>query len=389
MQDIRLVGNDGEYLNLETQEGDKFRLILDDSLRSAIKRDPTVRLDAVTISPREIQDAIRAGVKAEEVASKYSVAQDYVDKFAQTVVDEIGHIIASAQAVRIAIAADRFSDATQHSFGEVVAERIFSSGGSAVVWNASKHEGLPWHVVVTFETEAGPEKAIWAFDQRKLILSPENEPAIKISAAEHSSLVPTPKLRPIDVDFETEPEGVTQVIDIPKSEPVLKPVPSAPEPRGSERLVPEPTDSEPTGPELTVLEPSASKSSMPANVESISAVSTAEHSKLSAIEELTRASVESAVVQDMPLSATADLLEALRKKRAASSVSGVSKAPTSAGNVGSESHTPAAASEVDSKPEAGSIQVSPEIAPEPVVAKKGRPSMPSWDEIVFGTKADD
>jgi hypothetical protein len=379
MQDIRLVGNDGEYLNLETQEGDKFRLILDDSLRSAIKRDPTVRLDAVTISPREIQDAIRAGVKAEEVASKYSVAQDYVDKFAQTVVDEIGHIIASAQAVRIAIAADRFSDATQHSFGEVVAERIFSSGGSAVVWNASKHEGLPWHVVVTFETEAGPEKAIWAFDQRKLILSPENEPAIKISAAEHSSLVPTPKLRPIDVDFETEPEDVTQVIDIPKSEPVLKPVPSAPEPRGSERLVPEPTDSEPT----------ASKSSMQANVESIGPVTTAEQSKLSAIEELTRASVESAVVQDTPLSATADLLEALRKKRAASSVSGVSKAPTSAGNVGSESHTPAAASEVDSKPEAGSIQVSPEIAPEPVVAKKGRPSMPSWDEIVFGTKADD
>jgi transposase len=44
MQDIRLVGNDGEYLNLETQSGDKFRLVLDESLRAAVKRDKSVQL---------------------------------------------------------------------------------------------------------------------------------------------------------------------------------------------------------------------------------------------------------------------------------------------------------------------------------------------------------
>jgi hypothetical protein len=347
MQDIRLVGNDGEYLNLETQSGDKFRLVLDESLRAAVKRDSSQRLDAINISPREIQDAVRAGASAQDVASQHSVPLDYVEKFALTVIDEIGHIIASAQAVRVAIAADRYSEATQLEFGEVVAERIANASGKNAVWSAIKFEGLPWHVTVTYDLGETQVAAVWSFDQRKLVLSPENEAAIKLSAGDHASSIPAPKLRTVDTD-----DVQTQVISLPK---------------------PAEAPAEPT---IAVVP---------------------EVSRISAIEELTRASVAtnkysegfaeepSAIEPVQQLTETADLLEALRRKRAEANKSEpatIVEEPVVTQVVEPVAVEPAPAEPAPAEPA--------EVAPAPIsTAKKGRPSMPSWDEIVFGTKTED
>ncbi len=345
MQDIRLVGNDGEYLNLETQAGDKFRLVLDDSLRAAVKRDSSVQLDSVAFSPRAIQDAVRGGLSALEIAEKHSIPLDYVDKFAQTVIDEIGHIIASAQSVRIAIAADRYSDATQLEFGEVIASRIASAGGSSLQWSAGKIEGSPWQVTVTYVSNNTEISAVWSFDQRKLILSPENEAAVKLSAGELTSHAPAPKLRAM------EEADSTVVIELPTQI-------EAP-------------------PALSVVSP---------------------------IEQLTRSSVlaaeaqaktidmESGYAADETLSETADLLEALRRKRA-------NKIEESTGSslqkkVSSDEVTVSVSTESESSLEAevdAEVEVVLDLEAAPVIPtpKKGRPSMPSWDEIVFGTKTDD
>ena len=336
MQDIRLVGNDGEYLNLETQSGDKFRLVLDESLRAAVKRDNTAQLDTINISPREIQDAVRAGESPESVAAKNSIPLDYVEKFALTVIDEMGHIVASAQAVRIAVNADRYSEATQLEFGEVVAERIQALNGKNATWSAIKHEGSPWQVTVSYETDGKPVAAIWSFDQRKLILSPENEVAVKFSTGNHAS---APKAR-------TEEPNATQVISLPTAVSI--------------------EEDEPVTPVIT-------------SVPGIAAVP--DITPVSAIEELTRASVSDFVADEVqseesPLSATADLLEALRKKRAQASVA-------------AEPEVAEVAEVVEAAEEPKTLPVE-EIAPAPIApVKKGRPSMPSWDEIVFGTKTED
>ena len=342
MQDIRLVDSDGEYLNLETQGGEKFRLVLDDSLRSAIKRDSQVFLDSVSISPREIQDEVRAGASAEEVAAKYSVPLDYVEKFALTVVDEIGHIIASAQTVRISVEADRFSEATHIEFGEVLDGRLRKINASNAVWSATKLDGSPWMVTVGYDAPEGNASAVWSFDPRKLVLSPENESAVRLSAGDFAASAATPKLRQLEPTVES-----TRVIELPRQE---------------------------------TQEPG------------IATPLAAPVSPVSSIEELTRSSIraiEDAVeetqtpdVQEAPelvephqaeepaqLSPTADLLEALRKKRAEATAAQTIAEPTT------EEETPVVEE----------IQAAPVTPP----AKKGRPSMPSWDEIVFGTKTDD
>jgi hypothetical protein len=339
MQDIRLVGNDGEYLNLETQSGDKFRLVLDESLRAAVKRDNSVQLDSVSISPREIQDAVRAGMSAEEVATKHSVPLDYVDKFALTVIDEIGHIIASAQAVRIAVSPDRYSETAQMEFGEVISERIAAIGGKGLDWSAVKFEGMPWQVTVTYKLSDEQISAIWSFDQRKLVLSPENEAAVKFSSGAHGTNAST------TIDRSEEPIA-TQVISLPQPAPVEEP----------ERA-----------PVVAVVPDIA---------------------PVSAIEELTRASISEFHApesdDEAPLTATADLLEALRKKRAEAQRS---ETTTSVPEAQSAERNLASVDELVPVDEVPPVE---EVAPNPVTpAKKGRPSMPSWDEIVFGTKTDD
>ena len=337
MQDIRLVDNDGEYLNLETQGGEKFRLVLDDSLRSAIKRDSTIQLDTVNISPREIQDEVRAGATAEEVAEKHSVPLDYVEKFALTVIDEIGHIIASAQTVRISVEADRYSEATQVEFGEILEGRLKKAGAKNAVWSATKIEGNPWIVSVSYELSDGSNSAVWSFDQRKLVLSPENEAAVKMSAGDFSGNTSAPKLKQVEPSTES-----TKIIELPRVEvepeviatPVVAPVPNA--------------------------------------------------TTVSSIEELTRSSlqaVEEVVQARAPeeLSPTADLLEALRKKRAAAS-----------SHVEEISDVPAPEDLIETPLVEESAPVEEQdAAPIAPAAKKGRASMPSWDEIVFGTKTDD
>jgi hypothetical protein len=343
MQDIRLVDNDGEYLNLETQGGEKFRLVLDDSLRSAIKRDSQVSLDSVSISPREIQDEVRAGSSAEEVSNRHSVPLDYVEKFALTVVDEIGHIIASAQAVRISVEADRYSEATQVEFGEVLEARLRANDGTITSWSASKREGSPWMVSVTYDSPQGGKSAIWSFDQRKLVLSPENEAAVKLSAGDFSAVTSSPKLRQLDPTVDA-----TKVIELQRVE-----------------------------------------ADEPINEASVYIASVA---PVSSIEELTRNSLqaveESVVEEPQALSPTADLLEALRKKRAV----GNAASPVEPEGISeSEPHLPTVETLGDSaqsnEPLASAEELSPAPATPPV--KKGRPSMPSWDEIVFGTKTDD
>ena len=329
MQDIRLVDNDGEYLNLETQGGEKFRLVLDDSLRAAMKREPQINLDTVSISPREIQDEVRAGSTAEEVAAKHSVPLDYVEKFALTVVDEIGHIIASAQTVRILVEADRYSEATQLEFGEVLEGRLRKSEASNISWSATKREGWPWMVSVSYDSPNGASEAVWSFDQRKLVLTPESEAAIKLSAGEFAAGAASPKLRKVDV-------SETAIIEIPRAGIDLH----------DEQL------ETPEG-----LAP------------------------ISSIEELTRSTLQSVDADFAPepaasLSPTADLLDALRKKRQAAT------ANTSESSEASPITEPA-----ESAVEA--VEEVKEIDPAPITAKKGRPSMPSWDEIVFGTKTDD
>ncbi len=343
MDDIRLFRNDGDYLILEALDGQKFRLISDDSLKSAIRRDTHSKLDAISLTPREIQDHIRNGMSIEDIVSASGAPFDFVEKFAAPVLDELAHMVDSAKSVRITTSQDRYSDSNHVEFGELVETRLGHSGASAFTWSAKRGEFNSWNVSVHFLLAGEDSFAAWSFDPRKLTLSPENESAVTLSTNDPLTTSPIPKLRPV---LQTEPVSVATEIINPVSVGLA----------GVSEVEPDSGQSKiASTPWVTQLVPV--QTPQPVEVR---------------IEEETQAEPE------QPLSATADLLQALRIKRG--------EREAAAESASRQNEPPA--QEVEAKNET-EVSIQPDEPVIPVAPKKGRAAMPSWDQIVFGTKTED
>ena len=343
MKDIKFLGTDGDFLLLETAEGQRYRLLLDDSVRKASRGETGNRLDVPSISPREIQEEIRVGRTIEQVIASSGAPEEYVRKFAQPVLDELNHAVLNALTVRLEIAGDRFNEPMAREFGEIIKSRLAASGAGIERWSAMKAPDQGFFIYCEFEIDGETKKATWSYDPKRLALAPENETAIALSSQDRLG-TPPPRLRPVA----TEPTGITQnladTVDLAASMP----------PKSQPEVVSTPEPAEPA------------------------------------------------------LSETADLLDALRRKRnARESVEDLEPHPStedlrivqlspedlySEPSAGQRQGEPLLEVVPDPAPE---IEKEPEPTPSPVsddqpaTPKRGRASIPSWDEIVFGTKTED
>lgn len=337
MKDIKFLGTDGDFLLLETAEGQRFRLLVDDAVRRASRGESSNQLDAPSISPREIQEEIRVGRSIDEIVKASGAPEEYVRKFAQPVLDELNHAVLNALTVRLEIAGDRFNEPMAREFGEIIKSRLAASGAGIERWSAMKAPDQGFFIYCQFDIDGETKKATWSYDPKRLALAPENETAMALSSQDRLASQ-TPRLRPVA----TEPTGFTQSLGETVDLAASMPATSAP-------LV----------------------------------VSSTEES-------------ESA------LSETADLLDALRKKRnARESVEDLEPHPPTEGLRiveldPDEVFEDSSFEELANEP---ALEVVPDPTPEPEPApvqtesqatpKRGRASIPSWDEIVFGTKTED
>lgn len=386
MTDLRFETSDGEYLHLEGADGTTYRLLIDDGVRRALRKDVATEQDALKISPRDIQLEVRAGLSIDDIVAKTGATFEYVEKFAAPVLAELAHVVSSAQSVRITMAGDRYSETTQVEFGTVIATRLAGLGIVSSTWSAKKSDNGGWQVHCHYDQQV----ATWAFDPKKLALSPENENAISLSTQQSLTDGPVPKLRPVVIT--SGDIAQTQLIspeDLP-TPPVLRSVSTA------------------------TQTPSA------AEVEETAIAPAAPEAKTSTDGPAT---VVPGGADD--LSHTANLLDALRKRRldrelgtTEGSATAVDEQPiTTTGFVppfGAETRTVEPAGALAAQTESGfeeesgfeaetgfEAEIEPEVAAEfdsfveePVTEelkpkKPGRTSMPSWDEIVFSTKTDE
>ena len=320
MKDIRFLGSDGDFLLLEDSEGQKFRLLLDQPLRSAIRNEVPQMLDQPRLSPREIQEEIRVGRSIEEIVQASGAPVDYVMKFAQPVLDELNHAVLNALTVRLEVPGDRFNDPTTREFGEIIKARLAASGAGIEKWSAMKAPEHGFYIYCEYDLGGRQMKATWLYDPKRLALIPENEAAVSLSSGDRIA-TPAPKLRPVQAPPTQFNTSLADTVE----------------------LVREPTPPLPVQPEVISSTPPA-------------------------------------------ISDTADLLEALRKKRSERDMlEDEPKIPqTDFLSVVPDIE------EQESYAEEDFSQESPELAPEtPPASKRGRASIPSWDEIVFGTKTED
>lgn len=178
MQDLRLVGvhDGGEHLLLSGTGGEIYRLRIDEALRVASSRAPhrSARQvpsrpassggsePVVNLSPRDIQARIRAGATAQEVAADSGLDLARIERYESPVRAERDYMAQQAQKVEVATALPHhdgyrsaFGD-NAASLGEMVSHRLTAYGleSNSVEWDAWRRPDGSWNVVARFEANS-------------------------------------------------------------------------------------------------------------------------------------------------------------------------------------------------------------------------------------------
>ncbi|MFT3799097.1 septation protein SepH [Microbacterium sp.] len=339
MEQLKVIGIEEGALVVATESGERFALAVDETLRAQLRRaQREAEPRTARPSPREIQSHIRAGLSAEEVAELLGARLEDVQRFEPPVLAEREHIVGQALAVPVLLAGE-FDSGSQPTFGVAVRAKLAEAGAVGERWTSWKDEAS-WIVKLEFTANDVDHDARWSFDPRRSSLAPQNADATQLSRQGSLPEGLIPRLRALD----SSPLKDASRFDSGAF--------------GPRRIEP---DADIVSPEMrTVVAP--------------------------AVQE---AAIKRAPDQAVTSAETADLLEALRRRRG-------QREPMPTEEAEGRHHTPVALFDAlePGYDDVADEQFDDEVLEETVVSdasrrKAGRTSMPSWDEIVFGARTED
>ena len=188
MQELRFVAvsEDGQYAVVGVPgRSARFTLPIDERLR-AVALGRTSRLAQYEIEvesplrPKEIQARIRAGETVEEIADAAGIAVERVRWFEGPVLAERAYMADQAQLASVR----RQGDATPGPrLGEIVTERlkVFGADPEDAQWDAKKRGDGSWQVELTFISGDRLHTAEWMFDPRRRHVLPTDDNAARMS----------------------------------------------------------------------------------------------------------------------------------------------------------------------------------------------------------------
>jgi len=191
MQELRFVAvsEDGRYAVLAVPgRSARFTLPIDERLR-AVALGQTSRLVQYEIEvesplrPKEIQARIRAGETVEEIADAAGIAVERVRWFEGPVLAERAYMADQAQRASVRRRGDSAPSTPGPRLGEIVAERLqaFGSDPEDAQWDAKKRGDGSWQVQLAFISGGRLHEAEWLFDPRRRHVSPVDDNAARIS----------------------------------------------------------------------------------------------------------------------------------------------------------------------------------------------------------------
>ncbi|GAA4405818.1 hypothetical protein GCM10023168_19870 [Fodinibacter luteus] len=198
MQDLRLIGvhEDGQHLLLADADGGRYRLTLDEALRAAARRDRP-RLGQLQIEiegglrPRDVQALIRRGLSAEEVADRAGWTVEKVRRFEGPVLAEREHVARIARQCAVGSRGDG-----PLTLADRVAERLRDRGVERDVaeWDSSRDDEGTWQLTMIFPAGGRQRTATWRYEPLGGSVTPTNDEARWLSeeAPAPPGAIPTP-----------------------------------------------------------------------------------------------------------------------------------------------------------------------------------------------------
>jgi hypothetical protein len=344
MQELKVIGVENGSLLVASDDGAQYRVEVDETVQSRLRASMPDPGPLRRLAPREIQAQIRAGMTAEDVARVTGASLEYIKRFEGPVLAEREYVVESALNVPVHIAVETDPLASGATFGSVIRERLAEAGATGERWASWKEQGGGWIVKLTFSAAQIERDARWGFDPKKQSLQPLNQEAVQLS--QQGELPPSliPRLRAVPLDEREDARFDSGAFAV--------------EPEGDGSTV--------TPVEFTQLE----FGGRPAATEEPSGT---HH--------------------------TADLLEALRRRRGEREpleLDDVDPGLASHPSTGVVKLVDVPLDGVPDEPVPANFTSAPTAkasgssgATGPLGKRRGRASMPSWDEIVFGARSDD
>ncbi len=184
MQRLSLAGvsEDRRRLLLVDDSGKEFTLDLDAQLRAAIRGEHArigqleIQMDS-TLRPRDIQARIRAGETPEAVAQAAKTTVEKILPFANPVLAERAHVAERAQ--RSSLRRRNGGDAGARTLGEAVTAQLRSLNlpPETVEWDAWRREDGRWNLTASFTAGRKKGAARFAFDAPGNYVVTENDDA--------------------------------------------------------------------------------------------------------------------------------------------------------------------------------------------------------------------
>lgn len=338
MQDLRVIGVESGALLLATDGGTEYRLPVTSSLPGQVRQANPEGGPQKRVSPKDVQARIRGGADAADVAAALDVDVEYVRRFEGPVLAERAFILDAAHRVHVTPVDDESPD----TFGAAITAKLEAGEASGIEWASWKHVENGWQVRVRYTAGEVEHDAQWHFDPKTSTLVPDNGDAHRLSHTDDEGIAP--RLRAVEYDHQ-DTDGTR--FD-----------------SGAFRV---------DEPDEDVVDPEvAERAPLRAPLPRIGASTPEERA---------------------PGNETADLLEALRRRRGereAAAFTDHQEEPrgTSIGVVDIPLQGFEDSSDTAPQPEARPTS-APEADGRPERKKRNRRSMPSWDEIVFGTRPED
>jgi hypothetical protein len=398
MREAKLVGlnQEGDKLILVVAEtGEEFAVPVDDRLRAALRGD-RARLGQLEIQmesalrPRDIQARIRAGESPEAVAAVAQMPMERVMAFAGPVLAERDHVATLAQRASVRRRGGA-GDGPTRNLGAWVTERLRGRqvDPAGADWDAWRRDDGRWAVRVSYHAGEKEHVAMFAYDAPGRYAVPDDDEARWLVGEQAQVTAPQPSERRLTAvvnTFEVAPDhladsyeagfeaGFEDAISI--NRPAARDTPPERGPRRVQSVPPSSPDEEPTLINVGPVDPPAPIRPTVRTVER----STEPPAELPADEPKRRtdATEPQRRPEASPAPAPAARVERPEPEEEALPLETASR-------VERQAEEPAAVA-------ASAVQEPAEVATEPKKkpARRAskRASVPSWDEIMFGKKAD-
>ncbi|MBB5831599.1 septation protein SepH [Brachybacterium aquaticum] len=177
--DLDGIHDDGEHLLLVDSDGDRYTLRIDRALRAAVRTDrPALNMiqvaDSAPLRPKEIQAMLRAGRSAEDIAEASEISLEHVRRYEGPVLAEREWTAQRARTFPVGRGGP--------ALDQVVAERLAAreaTGESA--WDAWRRPDGTWTLELSFSAGGRTRQAHWIADVDNRSVSPLDDEARWIS----------------------------------------------------------------------------------------------------------------------------------------------------------------------------------------------------------------